>query len=368
MTTQKLDHITIRGFRSIAAIEHFELRALNVLIGANGSGKSNFLEVFRFVREIREGRLQDYVAQQGGADRILHFGSKITPKLDLQLSFDEGKNAYWLSLSATVNDRLLPKDERFSYSAPQGFAEPREYSLSPQGNMEAGISDARSASLLAGVEWRLGTWTTYHFHDTSTNASLRRTADLHDNRFLRPDGSNLAAFLYLLRERHAEAYRAILFAIQRVTPFFGDFVLEPLALTPELIRLGWRHRGSDKHFDVASLSDGTLRLIALATLLLQPQELRPPIILVDEPELGLHPAAIIMLGSLLRMASAKAQVILSTQSSLLLDQFEPQEVIVAEREGMATQIRRLEPEPLKDWLEDFSLGELWEKHELGGQP
>lgn len=368
MTTKTLDHITIRGFRSIASIERLELRPLNVLIGANGSGKSNFLEVFSFLREIREGRLQDYVAQQGGADRILHFGTKITHRLELHLSFSEGKNAYWLGLAASPNDRLLPMGETFSYSAPHVSPEPREHSLPPQGNMEAGISDTRSAILLAGVEWRLGRWTTYHFHDTSAHASLRKTADLHDNRFLRPDGSNLAAFLYLLRERHPEAYRTILFAIQRVTPFLGDFVLEPLALTPDLIRLGWQHKGSDKYFDVASLSDGSLRFIALATLLLQPQELRPPIILIDEPELGLHPAAIIMLGSLLRMASSRAQVIISTQSSLLLDQFEPEDVIVAERQGMATQLRRLESGRLQDWLEDFSLGELWEKNELGGQP
>jgi predicted ATPase len=153
-----------------------------------------------------------------------------------------------------------------------------------------------------------------------------------------------------------------------VAPFFGDFVLEPRALQRDFIRIEWKHKESDKYFDVSSLSDGTLRFIALATLLLQPRELRPPIILIDEPELGLHPAAITMLGSLVRMASANAQVILSTQSSLFLDEFEPQDVIVTEREGMATRLNRLIPERLKDWLEDYSLGQLWEKNELGGQP
>lgn len=370
MTTEMLDAITIRGFRSIASIEELELRPLNVLIGANGSGKSNFLEAFTFLREIREARLQDYVARQGGADRILHFGADATPQLDLELLFaidDALKNTYRLSLGSTADDRLYPADEWVGFWDPETHPEPYEDQLHARG-LEARISDPSLTKTAGWVRFRLGMWTTYHFHDTSTNAPLRKTAHLNDNRSLRPDGSNLAAFLYLLRERHPESYHSIQRVIQRVTPFFDDFVLEPLALRPDSIRLEWRHKGSDKYFDVASLSDGTLRFIALATLLLQPQELRPPIILIDEPELGLHPAAIALVGSLIRIASKDAQVILSTQSSLFLDEFEPQDVLVAERVGMATQIRRLEPEPLKAWLEDYSLGQLWEKNELGGRP
>jgi predicted ATPase len=366
-----LDTITIRGFRSIAAVEHVELRNINVLIGANGSGKSNFLSIFAFLREIREGRLQDYVAKHGGADRILHFGAKATADLEVALRFEieEGaKNTYRLRLSATTDDRLHPSDEWAGIWAPDEFTDPYEEQLLPRARSEAGISDPTLTRVAGWVRYRLGTWTTYHFHDTSAHASLRKTAHLHDNRFLRPDGSNLAAFLYLLRERYPEAYRTILLAIQRITPFFGDFVLEPLALRPDAIRLEWRHKDSDKYFDVSSLSDGTLRFIALATLLLQPKELRPPIILIDEPELGLHPAAITMLGSLVRMASNDSQVILSTQSSLFLDEFEPQDVLVAERVGMTTELRRLDPGPLQAWLEDYSLGQLWEKNELGGRP
>lgn len=361
-----LDAITIRGFRSIASVEELKLRPINVLIGANGSGKSNFLGVFAFLKEIREGRLQDYVARQGGADRILYFGAKVTPRLEFRLS--TGASGYRLSLAVTAEDRLYPVDERVSYDARPAFSEPREHILEPRGGMEAGISDSVSAAILARTRWRLGQWTTYHFHDTSSSAPLRQTAQLNDNRALRPDGSNLAAFLYLLREQYFESYKAIRHIIRRVTPFFDDFELEPLALRPDSIRLGWQHKGSDKYFDVASLSDGSLRFIALAALLLQPAELRPPIILIDEPELGLHPAAISMLGSLVRMAAEGSQVILSTQSSLLLDQFEPEDVIIAEREGMATQLRRLDPEQLEQWLEDYSLGELWEKNELGGRP
>jgi predicted ATPase len=189
-----------------------------------------------------------------------------------------------------------------------------------------------------------------------------------DNRFLRPDGANLAAFLYYLHLKRPDSYSLIRRTIQRVAPFFEDFVLEPLRLNEKMIQLEWRHVGSEDYFDASSLSDGTLRFMALATLFLQPEELRPSIILVDEPELGLHPYAITLLASLVKQASVNSQVILSTQSSLLLDHFEPEDVLVAERVNGSTQIRRLEPEPLKVWLDDYSLGQLWEKNEIGGRP
>ena len=142
---------------------------------------------------------------------------------------------------------------------------------------------------------------------------------MDDNDFLRHDASNLAAFLYFLRERHEGSYGLIQRTVRRVTPFFDDFQLKPLKLKPDDIRIEWRHTRSDQYFDASSLSDGTLRFIALATLFLQPREYRPSVILVDEPELGLHPYAIEMLASLIRQASVDTQVIVSTQSSLLLD-------------------------------------------------
>jgi predicted ATPase len=197
---------------------------------------------------------------------------------------------------------------------------------------------------------------------------MRKTANVDDNRLLRPDASNLPAFLYYLRERHAESYRLIERTVQRVAPFFAEFRLEPLRLNPSDIKLEWRHKSSDQYFDASSLSDGTLRFIALATLLLQPESDRPSLILVDEPELGLHPYALEILAALVRQASASTQVILATQSSLLLDHFEPQDVIVADLENGSTQLRRLDAERLASWLESYSLGQLWEKNELGGSP
>ena len=197
---------------------------------------------------------------------------------------------------------------------------------------------------------------------------MKRTADVNDNRYLRPDGSNLAAFLYFLREKHLGSYRTIARTVRQVAPFFQDFELEPQLLNPDKIRLEWRHTGTDAYFDASSLSDGTLRFMALAALFLQPKEYRPSVILVDEPELGMHPYAITLLAALMKQASTETQVIVSTQSSLLLDHFEPEEVLVADRVDGATQFNPLESSELESWLDNYSLGQLWEKNVLGGRP
>ena len=233
---------------------------------------------------------------------------------------------------------------------------------------EAGITAPKSTRIANYVRDHLARWQLYHFHDTSSTSPMKKTMDVNDNRYLRPDGSNLAAFIYYLREKQATSYSLIRRTVQRMAPFFDDFQLEPQKLNPEKIRLEWRHKGSDAYFDGSALSDGTLRFIALATLFLQPESYRPSVILVDEPELGLHPYAITLLASLIKQAAVSTQVIISTQSPFLLDHFQPEDVLVADRLDGGTQFTRLNPVKLETWLQDYSLGQLWEKNELGGRP
>jgi predicted ATPase len=197
---------------------------------------------------------------------------------------------------------------------------------------------------------------------------MRKTADVDDNRFLRADASNLAAYLYLLQQEHQPEYQLILKTVQRVAPFFNDFQLEPLRSNSAKIKLEWIHKSSDAYFDASSLSDGTLRFICLCTLFLQPKSYRPSAIIVDEPELGLHPYATTMLANLVKTASIDTQIIVSTQSALLLDHFQPEDVLVADLEKGATTLKRLQSQDLADWLEEYSLGQLWEKNEIGGRP
>lgn len=361
----ELDTITVQGFKSIASIPLLKLRAINIVIGANGSGKSNFIGVFSFLHAIREGRLQDYVIKAGGAEKVLHFGSKVSKGIDIFISFEEGKNQYAIRLEPTDSDHLAPVFEQVGFwDKERGFDHSVSDPITGNGK-EAGIS-VPSAGIASWVQARLDRWRLYHFHDTSSSSPMKKTGDLNDNRYLRPDGSNLAAFLYYLRRKHEDSYRMIRRTIQRVAPFFDDFLLEPQKLNPDKIRLEWLHNGSEAYFDASSLSDGTLRFMALTTLLLQPS--RPSIILIDEPELGLHPFAITMLASLVKQASVKTQVILSTQSPLLLDYFQPEDVLVADRVNGGTQLTRPDSAPLAKWLQDYSLGQLWEKNELGGRP
>ena len=364
----ELETITIRGFKSIASIEDLELGAINLVVGPNGSGKSNFIGVFSFLHAIREGHLHDYVVKAGGADKILHFGSKVTPQLEIHISFQGGRNQYRSILGATEDDQLYPQSETVYFWDKTRYNRPYRESLQAKG-VEAGISDSKQVSNVGSyVRDHLDRWRLYHFHDTSASSPMKRTADLNDNDYLRPDGSNLPAFLYFLREKDAESYSLIRRAVQRVAPFFDDFHLRPQKLNSGKIQLEWRHKNTEAYFAASSLSDGTLRFIGLATLFLQPQSLRPSVILVDEPELGLHPYAITLLASLVKQASIRTQIILSTQSPLLLDHFQPEDVLVADRVDGSTQLTRLESARLETWLERYSLGQLWEKNELGGRP
>ena len=375
-----LSAITIKGFRSIGSVENLAIRPINVLIGANGSGKSNFLGVFKLLQAIRAGRLQDYVARAGGADRILHFGAKVTENLTIRVAFGEGHPQYEITLGIAHDDRMFPSSEGM-HSREEGIPYPIHTQLGlrmpGERTFEAEISKTRRVPpddpwawemAVVEIQDHLERWRVYHFLDTGASSPIKKHNDLHDNRFLRPDAANLAAFLYLLHEKHSSEYDLIRRTVRLVAPFLEDFRLEPLALNPDKIRLEWRHQRSDAYFDASSLSDGTLRFIALATLLMQPESLRPSVILVDEPELGLHPYAISLLAALVKQAAVKSRVILATQSPILLDHFEPEDVLVTDLVAGQTTFRRLNSDDLEVWLEDYSLGQLWEKNELGGRP
>ena len=367
-----LDRITIKGFKSIRSAE-LEIRPINVLIGANGSGKSNLLEAMAFLQAIRAGNLQGYVARAGGADRLLHFGAKTTDEMAFLARFsNEGICEYRLNLTPTNTDALYPNSEALVFWDKEIYPdEPRKKVISGEGG-EAGISKASAGGeSLVGKHVRrsIDSWRVYHFHNTGPHSPLKKTAALNDNRYLRPDGSNLAAVLYLLREKHEWDYGFIRQTVQLAAPFFDDFALEPQDPNGDTIRLKWKHVGDDDCFEVSALSDGTLRFIALVTLMLQPKEILPAVILLDEPELGMHPAEITLLASMVRYVSkgtTSVQVILATQSSVLLDQFDPDDVVVADRVKGATEFSRLDPKKLDVWLEDYSLGELWEMNDLGG--
>jgi len=364
---QKLSKLTINNFKSIKQTD-IELKNINIVIGANGAGKSNFISFFKMLNCLIEQRLQDYINSKKGADAILYNGLKGSAELKFNLSF--GVNHYGAILKP-AQDNLFFSKERISFENSMGNQNVHDIDLS---GSETGLFEYKNKmqrlqgyrGIVGYVIDSLKSWKNFHFHDTSDTAKIKQPNELHDNREFKEDGSNLAAFLYFLQQRHFEQFTLIENTIKLILPYFKRFKLEPLALNPNLIRLEWEENCSAKLFNAFHLSDGSLRMICLITLLLQPQ---PPIcLIIDEPELGLHPAAIELLANLIQKAADRSQLIVATQSVALLNYFDPDDVIVADKTTDGTTLQRLNKDDLSEWLTDYSLGTIWEKNLIGGNP
>lgn len=364
----RLNKVTLRGFKSIRDAE-IELRALNVLIGPNGAGKSSLIAFFRLMSELVQGRLQHFIAMHGRAHSLLHHGPQRTPQMDATLEWghEETINRYSIRLSHGVGDTLFFAQEllEFAQAKVSGAFSPGT------GHLESHLGDKAAQNDPATREFRqlLESCRVFHFHDTSPTARVRQAGYVRDHKSLLYDAGNLAAFLYRLKcGEDSSVYRRIVGTIRLIAPFFDDFDLEPTGPRDSEIFLNWREKDSDQLFGSHQLSDGTLRAICLVTLLLQPVEDLPDVIIVDEPELGLHPYALTVIAELLQRAAAHSQILISTQSSTLLDRFEPEDVIVVDRTSDGSTFSRPDRAKLSAWLDEYSLGEVWEKNVLAGGP
>jgi predicted ATPase len=365
-----IQEITILGYKSIRSLT-LPLNRLNILIGANGAGKSNLITCFKFLRELAHENLQLHVATRGGADAILHFGAQTTNRLHLAVTFAVSPtttNQYHCTLVPSVEDNFVFAHESAGFHD-KNYDNPFTISLG-KGSYETQLNIVASQKQVASyVQKAMRGWRVYHFHDTSDTAKVKLTGDIFDNQFLQPDAANLAAYLYWLQQTQPNHYQLIRQTVRQIAPFFADFVLRPSPFNPEKIRLEWREQGAESILGASALSDGTLRFISLATLLLQPVANLPTTILLDEPELGLHPYAITLLANLLESAAAQTQIIIATQSVTLLNQFAPEDVLVVEKTGgEGTTVRQLTSAGLEQWLTEYAVGDLWEKNLLGGRP
>lgn len=348
-----------------------ELRPLNVLIGANGAGKSNLISFFKLLNEMMGGRLQQHIGSTGRAQSILHFGAKTTLQVEARLEFKvtNGVDIYAMRLFHAAGDTLIFADESLSFLQ-TGYSKPKLVFLG-SGHEETRLGQEvdkgeTTAKIIRGL---LNRCRVYHFHDTSPTSRIRQYSYIGDNRWLMPDAGNLAAFLLRLRQENGEsAYQRIVTTIRLIAPFFDDFDLEPAGPNKSDIILNWRDKGSDQVFGPHQISDGTLRAMCLVSLLMQPENELPNLIIVDEPELGLHPYALNTIAALFKKASHHTQVLISTQSASFLDNFEPEDVVVVNRQGRESQFTRLDVDKLEAWLDEYSLGEIWEKNVIGGGP
>lgn len=368
-----IDRIKVQNFKSIRDSGDISIGSINVLIGPNGAGKSNLISFFKLLNAIYRQGLKNYVAEHGYANNLLHFGRKQSAFIEGSIVFRPSpdkntSNMYEFRLAPQIsgNGFYFEKDIAGYNIWSQGTNEAWDRrDLGGEGEEESSIRDnqMQRAEYLNNY---FEQFNVFHFHDTSNSSSLKQPCFIKDNRFLRYDGSNLPAILYKISAQNPKRFKLIEHTIQSIAPFFEGFQLGPDEITPNQIILQWSEKKSTAYFDATHLSDGTLRFIALTTLLLQPEP--PKTIIIDEPELGLHPSAISKLGAMIRKASSTSQIIISTQSVPLLNEFEPSQIIVSDRSNNQSVFKRLEAEDLSAWIDDYSLGQLWNKNIIGGNP
>ena len=336
--TKRLSRVVIKGFKSIKICD-IALSNINVFIGSNGAGKTNFISAFELLRAFFLNEMDIYVSQRG-ASSFFYNGLKETNQIYMTIF---------------LNDKPFP----FIFG-------PSDYNSLIPYKIDYHVGNKPQPDYFSVITERY--FNVYHFHDTSRTAKIKYEQNISNCKALLYDASNLAAFLYRLRSNYSYSYQKILDSVKLVAPYFKDFELEPNNYNNEHIVLRWLQKGCEDIFNASQLSDGTLRFMCLATLLLQPKELQPAMIIIDEPELGLHPYAIAIFAEMVKKAAVEKQIILSTQSAELLNHFDADDVIVVDRGENGSEFKRLNVGELTEWLEDdYSLGELWNKNILGGR-
>lgn len=350
-----MDRIEIKGYKSFKDLA-LDLLPINILIGSNGSGKSNFLSFFEFLNRLYEQKLTEYVALNGGIDKYFFQGSKITDTIEATIYFKCNSYSF----------ELQEGDNRFVFLK-EGLGYYQSYSDIALFGNEANIKSYSGLSRGEYIRKYLSEIKKYHFHDTGKSSPFTKESHIvNDTYFLYEKGGNLAAFLYGIREKEPIVYKRIIHVIQSIAPYFSDFYFNVSAA--ETVRLQWTDKFSSTIYGPTDLSDGTIRFIALATLFLQP--VPPKVIIIDEPELGLHPLAIQTLAGMIKSAAAKGtQVIIATQSADLITNFDAEDVITVNQTDGVSVMKRHSSEELNAWLDDYTLGDLWKQNILkGGQP
>ena len=373
-----LSEIELAGFKSIKRMRKLKLDNLNILIGANGSGKTNFVSFFKMLQFYLNNRdgLSEFVNKHGGASGLLHYGSKITDTISAKLTITtpSGENNYSVEFGIAQGDSLYFKDEKVSYTSKDRKAKSDPIHLGSGGKesrlLQVGENDEQydrySLRTIKTIKSLMQGMSFYQFHDTTPEARIRGASHINDNQYLRSDAGNLPSFLRMLGEKNPRSYNRILDIARQIAPYIGDITIGSEYDSP-YVKLKWNESVNlDYSFDAGQMSDGSLRAIALVTLLSQPK--LPAIICIDEPELGLHPEAIAILADLLKCASETSQIIISTQSSALVDFFEPENIIVVDRIQGETQFNKLEYDKYKPWLEEYSLSQIWNANIFGGRP
>ena len=376
MSAGRIESVRIRGFRSLADVKLSGLQNANVLIGVNGSGKSNFIRFFEMMSwMLRTRRLAEFVGLQGGADDQLFGGNRVTPRMEAELALrtEAGRNDYRFALAHAHPDRFVFAEEAFRFRG-ASFPTESRWQHAPSGQSEAAIVDVAQSSSSQGVNpttarvivHLLKSCSVFQFHDTSDTSNFKKRWDVEDNNYLRTHGGNLAAVLHRLEQEDVQRFELISQHVRRVLPVFDRFQVDE---SYGKVSLRWKAMGTDKSIGAHLTSDGSLRFFALVTLLNLPLEMLPNVLLLDEPELGLHPAAVALVGDMIKALAVDRQIIVATQSPLLVDVFDLEEIVVLNLQDGRTTFRRPDADEYRRWLDEgFMPGEMWQKNLIGGRP
>lgn len=375
----KLKSVTVSGYRSYSSDREMtiDLGDVNLIIGANGAGKSNFISFLEMISYMATDGLSQFVGRNGFARSLIYYGHS-RASVSGRFRFGDGisEDTYSFAMEPAADGSLFISSETVLWQENREDKDIKPFvrEFHGTGTTSALIGEENEDRTAKAVLSFLRSFRVFHFNDSSINSAMRSPCYINDNRYLRSNAGNLAAFLYAMSQESGTRpyYQRIIRAIRSVMPRFDDFVLNPITYegADARITLDWREKGSDEIFGPYQFSDGTIRFIALAALLLQPEEKLPKVIIIDEPELGLHPYAIHQLAALIRQASKFSQIIVSTQSAEMLNEFDVNDVIVAEYDEQlhSSSLNRLSEEKLQNWLEEYSLSELWSKNIIGGTP
>jgi predicted ATPase len=396
------DYIKIEGFRSFKKVE-LEVPRLAVLIGPNGGGKSNFLDLLTLMAEAGNMQLANGVAKRGGFANIA-FGFDPQVELRVEMRFKaalpakaEGQSGderpdvrFSMTARGLAFQAVLVHEVVAQESGKQPSLSAEMLSRGPAGAVfrvmsesgaltdkrvgvasnELAITQVRNSSEYPAAAFVLGEftgWRVYRDIDVGSTSPVRQPALIRPGIQLLPDGSNLSSVLYAIQQDYPDDWQDVLEILRTAYPEFVKLTV-PAQGGDGKVLLRWFEKPFDRHGGISAnfLSDGTLKLLCLLAILKSPDP--PPLICIDEPELGLHPDWIKLVAELLQVAAMRTQVIVATHSPHIVAKLEPEQVIVAEKVDGETRLERQDRQDLEKWLKDFNLSELWLAGQLGGRP
>ena len=392
-----ITHLHLESFKSFKSLD-FELKPLNVVIGPNGSGKTNFLDFFRFLSEAMSNHLADAIYNRGGLWRLSFGGSRdpLTFRLGLLMRTEEDPEDPDLRIDLSYTCEIRPYDNQYEIFAERfgGSQRSRKHGdkdwdkalLDKMAREGLPKLSADATPLVSYPELALSSrraavdgFADVFVQDTRNiqwvsnslmgpDAVGRRPSYTRSDSLLLPDGDNLSSVLHFLSNdpQHRETRERLLDVLRIAYPDFEDLSFR--APAQGQVILSWKDKRLKDAFDANFLSDGLLRFLSLLVVLLNP---RPPsLILIDEPEVGLHPSLIGLIGELLVDASTRTQLIVATHSPQLLNELQKEHICVVEtdKEGASTITRASEKPDIDAWLKNFTLGETWLQGNLGGKP